>query len=504
MVYYVQSTTYDTIRRNIMRKITAVLLLLAMLLSAAACSDAGETGESTADTAAVQTETAAETEETRPMHQVPETDFAGANFHIAYPEWQGYRYYFFADEATGEGMNDAIFDRTIQVEEYLNVDITQYSPGYIAEVVTEAKKAITAGDDVYSLVLLHCIQGVSELATNGMLYDFDKLPAVDLEADWWNRDMMDVLQLGKRTCYGVSDYMIPCPYAVYFNKDIVEDYGMANPYELVYEGKWTLDTMVDMAVEFTRDVNGDGKSDPENDNYGISAPEVSKYISFVTGCNQFLTEKNADGKLQLALNTEKTYSIVETLAKLVVNPGTVYMPSAEDESAQFDFNSGRLLFRLDTIAGAVVFREYEADIGILPYPKFDEAQEDYVSLDWGGLMAVPATIQDGEMVGSVLELLSWLSAETVIPAYYDVLLDGKLARDEDTRAMVDILFDTIAYEVGCNYSAIGGGINELLYMPSNLVLTQKSTDFASFYAKYEKGATAALEKLYTSLEKIEG
>jgi len=279
---------------------------------------------------------------------------------------------------------------------------------------------------------------------------------------------------------------------------------MANPYELVYEGKWTLDTMVDMAVEFTRDVNGDGKSDPENDNYGISAPEVSKYISFVTGCNQFLTEKNADGKLQLALNTEKTYSIVETLAKLVVNPGTVYMPSAEDESAQFDFNSGRLLFRLDTIAGAVVFREYEADIGILPYPKFDEAQEDYVSLDWGGLMAVPATIQDGEMVGSVLELLSWLSAETVIPAYYDVLLDGKLARDEDTRAMVDILFDTIAYEVGCNYSAIGGGINELLYMPSNLVLTQKSTDFASFYAKYEKGATAALEKLYTSLEKIEG
>ncbi len=479
-----------------------VLLLAAMLvLSGCGAGETAETtGEGAGDTNAV--ETTVETEETRAMHQVPETDYEGANFHIAYPEWQGYRYYFFADEATGDGMNDAIFERTIQVEEYLNVDITQYSPGYIAEVVTEAKKSVTAGDDVYALVLLHCINGVSELASNGMLFNFDDLPVVDLDADWWNRDMMDVLRLGTRTTYGVSDYMIPCPYAVYFNKDIVEDNNMDNPYELVYEGKWTLDRMVDMAVTYTRDVNGDGKHDEDNDNYGISAPESSKYISFLTGCNQFLTEKNADGKIQLSLNTDKTFKIVEILNKLAA-PGTVYHPSGEDEEYQFDFNSGRLLFRLDTIAGAVVFREYEADIGILPYPKFDEAQENYVSMDWGGLMGIPVTIQDTEMVGSVIELLSYLSAETVIPAYYDVLLDGKLARDEDTRAMVDILFDTIAYEVGCNYSAIGGGLGDLLYMPYNLPIKSNSTDFASFYAKYETGTTAAIDKLYEALAKLE-
>ncbi len=484
-------------------KRTWILLLAAMLLLSG-CGG-GATTETSADTngTVADTEIAAPAEETREMHQVPENDFGGANFHIAYPEWQGYRYYFFADEATGDGMNDAIFDRTIQVEEYLNVDITQYSPGYIAEVVTEAKKAITAGDDVYSLVLLHCINGVSELASNGMLYNFDDLPVVNLEADWWNREMMDVLKLGQRTTYGVSDYMIPCPYAVYFNKDIVEDNNMDDPYQLVYEGKWTLDKMVNMAVDFTRDVNGDGKHDEDNDNYGISAPEASKYISFMTGCDQFLTEKSDDGKIQLAINTDKTFKIVEILNRLGATPGTVFYPAAEEEVNQFDFNSGRLLFRLDTIAGAVVFREYEADIGILPYPKFDENQENYVSLDWGGLMGIPATIGDKEMVGSVIELLSYLSAETVIPAYYDVLLDGKLARDEDTRAMVDILFDTIAYEVGCNYSAIGGGLSDLLYMTYNLPVKGNSTDFASFYAKYEKGSSEALNKLYEAIAKME-
>ncbi len=480
-----------------------ILLLAALLLAGCGNTATTETTAEQGGTDTTAAETAAPAEETRVMHQVPEKDFEGANFHIAYPEWQGYRYYFFADEETGDGMNDAIFQRTIQTEEYLNVDITQYSPGYIAEVVAEAKKSITAGDDVYSMVLLHCINGVSELASNGMLYNFDDLPVVDLDADWWNRDMMDVLRLGKRTSYGVSDYMIPCPYAVYFNKDIVEDNNMADPYQLVYEGKWTLDTMVNMAVDFTRDVNGDGSHDKDNDNYGISAPEASKYISFMTGCDQFLTEKTADGKIQLAINTDKTFKIVEILNKLGATPGTVFYPAAEEEVNQFDFNSGRLLFRLDTIAGAVVFRDYEADIGILPYPKFDEKQENYVSLDWGGLMAIPATIGDTDMVGSVIELLSYLSAETVIPAYYDVLLDGKLARDEDTRAMVDILFDTIAYEVGCNYSAIGGGLSDLLYMTYNLPVKGNSTDFASFYAKYEKGSTQALDKLYTAIEKME-
>lgn len=487
-----------------MKKITSVLLLIAMLASMAACSNTDTITETTADTTTDSVDTTAETEETRAMHAIPEdSDYGGATFHIAYPEWQGYRYYFFADEATGDAMNDAIFTRTIQTEEYLNVDITQYNTGYIADVVSEAKKCINAGDDVYQLVLLHCIQGVSELVTGGMMYDLDTLPNVDLSADWWNREQMDVLRMGKNTYYGVSDYMIPCPYAIYFNKDIIKDYGMDDPYDLVYEGNWTLDTMVDMAVEFTRDVDGDGKMDPDVDNYGMSATEISKYASILAGCDQFLTKKTADNKVELALNTEKTYKIIETTHKLVEKTGTIYVPTAEDESAQFDFGSGRLLFRLDTIAGAVIFRDYEVDIGIVPYPKYDSAQENYISLDWGGLMGVPTTIQNPEMVGAVLELLSWYSADTVIPAYYDVLLAGKLARDENSRAMIDILFDTIAYEVGINYFAFTSGFGDMYNPVGTLVIQDKSTDFASWYAKKEKSANAAIESFYKGLDKIE-
>ena len=118
-------------------------------------------------------------------------------------------------------------------------------------------------------------------------------------------------------------------------------------------------------------------------------------------------------------------------------------------------------------------------------------------------MCVPAVIQETDMVGAVLELLAYESGDTVIPAYYDVLLAGKLSRDEDSRNMIDILFDTIAYEVGCNYFGFTPGFNELFFAMSQLVIVQKSTDYASWYAKYEKQAAQAIDKLYTSLEKVE-
>ncbi len=488
-----------------MRKITSTMLLLAMLLSLAACGNSAAETETTADTSTAVTDTAAaDTEETRPMHKVAEQDFGGATFTIAYPDWQGYRHYFFADEATGDAMNDAIFNRTINVEEHLNVDITQEDVGTIRDVETQVKNTVTAGDDVFSMALLHCIQGISALPTGGYIYNMDTLPHLDMEADWWNREQMDVLRLGNNTYYGVSDYMIPCPYVIFFNKEMIVDRNMDNPYDLVYEGKWTLDKFVSMATSVTQDVNGDGKFTVDDDIVGVTTNEGSKYIPFMTGADQFITSVGEDGKIHLDMNNEKTFKIIETLHKLMETKGTTYQAQGSDkEEDVFPMDSGRLLFRLGAITSAEVYRDCEVDIGMLPYPKYDEAQENYVSQDWGGLMCVPATISDPDMVGAVIELLSWESANNVIPAYFDVTLSGKLARDEDSRNMLELLFDTIAYEVGGNYFGFSSGFSDLFYTAVRLVIEKDSTDFASWYAKSESAAQNAIDTFYEGLEKVE-
>ena len=490
-----------------MRK-TALLLALLMCLSTfASCADgkgeegaAGETASS-AEPSGVSAEiTEPEPEEPRPPHHVPASDFGGADFTVAYPAWAGYVYYFFADEQTGDSMNDAIFERKLRVEDALNVTIGQEDVGYIAEVVDAVKRSVQAGDDAYQMGLFHCIQGIAEMATGSYLFNLDELPNIDLSASWWNQTMTDMLRLGEKTYYGVNDYMIPGPYCIYFNKDMVNRYQMDNPYGLVYEGEWTLDRMLSLAEAVTEDRNGDGAFDSD-DTAGMIANDASCYTSFVTGCGQYMTSRDADGHVVLDMNTERMISIVEKIYGAVNTPGVVQVPGAMGGVEMF--SQGNILFDLGSIAGAVHFRDTEFDLGILPYPKFDTAQDNYISLDWGGLMGIPASIANPEMVGAVTELLAYESADTVIPAYYDVLLAGKLARDTDTVAMMDILFDTVAYEIGGNYFGFSNGFNALFYTLGNEVVGSRNADFSSFYAKNEKAASGTIRTFYKSLGKAE-
>lgn len=55
------------------------------------------------------------------------------------------------------------------------------------------------------------------------------------------------------------------------------------------------------------------------------------------------------------------------------------------------------------------------------------------------------------MAGQVVEMLSYYSMETTVPAYYTVLFGEKLARDVDSVEMLSIVFDNIVYDAGMNY-----------------------------------------------------
>jgi len=260
---------------------------------------------------------------------------------------------------------------------------------------------------------------------------------------------------------------------------------------------------VDMAISVTQDLNGDGQYDMAAI-CGISTNEISKYIPFMTAADQFITDRDENGRIRLALNNEKTLSIIDTVYKLIENKGTLYYPKSMDLADSFQMSTGRILFYLNAISYAEELRDCEVDVGILPYPKYDEAQENYISQDWGGMMCVPLSIQNPEKVGAVIELLAWESANEVIPAYYDITLSGKLSRDEDSRNMLELLFDTIAYEIGGNYFGFSSGFSDLFYTLGRMVVEQKSKDFASWYAKLEKSAISTIDKFYEGLEKVEG
>ena len=94
-------------------------------------------------------------------------------------------------------------------------------------------------------------------------------------------------------------------------------------------------------------------------------------------------------------------------------------------------------------------RSMETDFGILPYPKYDEAQERYYSrVSYYNAPIVPVTNNNLELTGALLEYFNYISSETVIPAYYDIVLKSKTSRDNESQAMLDLIFDSRVVDIG--------------------------------------------------------
>ncbi|MBP3368701.1 MAG: hypothetical protein J6L71_04630 [Clostridia bacterium] len=493
-------------KHKMKRTLAALLALVLCALTLASCTT-GEVQESETEPETIPVE---EGISHTKHHGVPKRDFEGETFNSFYftetPSVAFYTkdtasYYYFTDEeASGDPIKEALWKRDELIEDYLNVNLT--NEPYVGDgIVTYIYDDMIADLDSYQQILTHCIYGVASLVTNGYLYDFAALPNVNLTEDWWNLEDMESLSLGKIYPYGRSDFTIPAPHVVTFNKTMIDNLNLENPYELVDSYRWTIDTMFSMAASAAADVNHDARYRGDVDRFGICLPEISKLNSFLISCDQPISRRNSEGFLELALNTEKTVKIVEKFYDLTTVGGAVHVDAYDPSGMYMDkiFAEGRALFALHDPSFLDSLRTVDINYGILPYPMYDEAQREYRSDDWGVLWAVPARVRNPELVGSVVELYSYYSKDTIEPAYYDKVLAGKLVNDLDSRRMLDIIFNSVSLDPINNYFGFRSGTEQLSFVLGKLVIQKTSKNFASYYTENEKTAEGVIWSFYGSL-----
>ena len=96
-----------------------------------------------------------------------------------------------------------------------------------------------------------------------------------------------------------------------------------------------------------------------------------------------------------------------------------------------------------------MMRNMEADFGILPLPKYDEAQDTYYGrMEDGWVYVIPNAPQDTELVGTIFEALSAESRNYVIPAFFDIALTNKYMRDTDSEEMLNMIFNNVLVDLG--------------------------------------------------------
>ena len=115
------------------------------------------------------------------------------------------------------------------------------------------------------------------------------------------------------------------------------------------------------------------------------------------------------------------------------------------------FSEGKALFMDMSFFFIEELREMETDFGIIPYPKYDENQSSYATrLCYYMPAVVPITITGERLdrAGVMLEALACEYASNVVPAYYEIALKTKAARDEESQGMLDIIFNNRVIDLG--------------------------------------------------------
>lgn len=475
-----------------------IFLLVALLLTAlplTGCGQAEAETESTADTTSSTETVTAETETTRSL-AVASADYGGETFRsLCFTQdspgtMKQYLDLGWSEEHTGEVLNDAIFNRNLRVEEDFNV-VIEWSE--TADVAATAKTSIIAGETDYNIVQVYINDAVN-MGQDGSLWNL--VPLLDLEAAHWDPAIQRDLTMGGKLFCIAGDLTLgeeELNYGVYYNKALVDQYGLEDPYAMVDDGKWTLDVMYTAAQGATYDMNGDGTLDT-NDAYGIGSDyHLSAVLFYGTGGQ--LARVSDDGSPEIVLNSERNTSVIEKLATMYSdrNASVMVADIGSDGWTILDnmLMEDRLLFRPGSIYDINLYREMISDFGILPNPKWDESQTDYCHIIASNVcpaISVPITITDEQLTHTtvLLEALSFYS-DSVVEAYYDVNLTTKLVRDAQSSAMFDIIFDTQYYDLGKVFA--WGNIEDVI---ANTV--RAGGGFASNYAKQESQILDAMNK----------
>lgn len=484
-----------------MKKALVLLLLLATMVSVAACGGGG--GES-ADTSAADTYAAETTAELDALEarvlvadNLPEYDAGGRDFiTVSYSEEAHY----IMEEQTGDVVDDAIYERNTAVSERFNVnfDILLFNPYY--EVRNYTKKCVNSGEDPFDLISTHVVDnGVSVI--DGHFMNWYDVPHINFEQPWWYAANADLSYCGK--AYQAVGYYalntVAKTYCVFYNKRLGENYGIGNMYDSVYDGTWTIDKQIELTKDIYQDLNNDGGKD-ENDFYGFVSDPSSNVNTYLWAFENPIVAANKQGELEFVIKTEKLNNIIEKLNGMFENEkGCFTMKDNQHHGIGTSlFKEARAVFCNSTIGNAAsTLREFEDDYAILPYPKWNEAQEQYHTMSDGAHHAMSVSIceQDLEFVGIITEALNAESWKRVVPVYYDVALKVKGTRDEESVGVLDILVSNCSFDFGYVYNGKSGAS----FWVQNLIQA-RSNDFESFYASKGPAVEEYYNKLFTFFE----
>ena len=493
------------------RTVAVILAVLMLASSFASCSNnssvdnqdnANETSASTEAKEAEETEPAEEVDDIDARKAIsddlPDTKFDGREYRILTTEGgaiYGFDYSseIIAEELTGDACNDAVYNRNIDIETRFDTKITcqtNTSPStYIGTFVQ-------SGTDEFEVVGMYNFLAFNAI-NSGAVYNWCEVPHINLEKPWHNSLANTSATINGRLYAICSDLAITSmlyTHAFFFNSTLLEQYGTSadDMYNLVKEGKWTIDKAIEITSPIYEDLDGNGQRDA-SDRYGFGYSIWNAADVWLAAFDQPIC-KTSDEGVEMTFMTDKTTAIVEKLCKWHYDTNCFFnYPNIYEEETRM--RDGTLVFapiRFKACFDAL--RDMEDPYCMIPYPKWDEAQAQYLTNadDKFTVFSVPLTaVNSLDFVGTIYEALSAESYKTVYPTYYDTALKGKYSSDPTTAEMVDLIMAGRNFDFSFQFAE--SCFKQIPYWVRQ-ALQSNDPNIASKYASIQKALNKSIEK----------
>lgn len=399
-------------------------------------------------------------------------------------------------DKAGTPYNDAWIKVLDEVEGLYNCTITPTYAG-AGEIFSRVQPEVAAGEKAYDLI---CTTqwGIGYFIGGGYLMDLNTLE-VDWSQPYWNQNIRAGTSVGGKTYAGGGPFIFDSQstWMLYYNATIWEELGLPDPYQLVRDGKWTIDLFTEYATRAKLDMDGDGVVNSHDDRWGLITAEGDFIRSMVLGMEGHYFSTDENGRVVLACNNAHTFEIVEKLQNMMTISGSFLLdPSMVETDRVERFVSGHSLFYA-YMPGMGQLKDMEDDWGALPLPKFDEAQEEYLTgIDQNAFVfGATSTNQNTHELSTILTALG-LHAQILEEIYWPDYKETYWRHEEqDTAMMRDYVVGRGQYDMALMMRNCVPAFWAPVTRMENAILT-RGGDFSSTIQSIEKAVQQNLDQYF--------
>ena len=414
------------------------------------------------------------------------------------------------EEEDGDMLGGAVFRRNAWVEENFGVEITteyaslDIAPSFTQRVITNAS---TSANE-FQLMTLRTYD-IFTLIQENMYLDMNQYAGTILHTDqpWWVQDSIDSFTLGSHLYVASSEMLLRdkgSTAALYFNQELAKDYAeeLPNFFEIAENKEWTFEAMLDACEVVASSADGDQEMNSSEDIWGCFGGDDPTFLLF-NGMGFKFAHVDDFGYIEYDYGKGDSLVVMQDIfekfmfAEWYLNAGV----NGKDILGEGEepFVNGQVLFKSGMVKDTTTtLRQMKELYGILPHPMLDDNQENYSSLVWvhhDSVVGIPAHVNDPEMSAVILEALSWESYYSVYPVFYDTILLSRAAKDEESKRMLELIFDSRSYDPGQYYDT-GTSASGLQGDDGLLRLAHKGTaDIAGMWAGFKPLVDANIEQV---------